>query len=292
MERIACIGLGQMGGAIAGRLHAQGLDVIGFDASEGARKAFEARGARTAQTLAQAVEGAQVVITCLPNSAIVRSVWLGPDSLQSTVKAGTLLIDMSSIDPDTMRTVGAKLAEAGAVIVDCPVSGSPQEADIGKLILIAGGDKEAVDRARPILAHVGDTIRYAGGLGAAKVVKIANNMMSMANVLAASEAFALGKRAGVDPEVLFEILSVSGGRSAHLLKRFPWAIKGDYAPRFKMELGEKDLSLGIELGRSVGLPTPVASLTREMSALALAQGQRGQDIVAFLAMYDAWGQDS
>ncbi|CAN5439107.1 NAD(P)-dependent oxidoreductase [soil metagenome] len=288
MERIVVIGLGQMGGAIAGRLHAQGCDVVGFDALAAARDGFVSRGGISAATLAQAVEGAQVVITCLPNSAIVRAVWLGPDSLQSVVKAGTLLIDMSSIDPDTMRTVGKALAENGAEIVDCPVSGSPQEATIGKLILIAGGSKAAVDRARPTLAHLGETLRYAGDIGAAKVVKIANNMMSMANVLAASEAFALGKRAGVDPAILFDILSVSGGRSAQFLKRFPWALQGDYSSRFKMELGEKDLSLGVELGRSVGLPTPVASLTREMAAMAMAQGQRGQDIVALLAMYDGW----
>jgi 3-hydroxyisobutyrate dehydrogenase-like beta-hydroxyacid dehydrogenase len=115
-----------------------------------------------------------------------------------------------------------------------------------------------------------------------------NNMMSMANVLVASEAFALGVAAGVDAKTLFDVLSVSGGRSHHFLKRFPNALKGDFAPGFKMELGEKDLALGIELGRTLRLPTPVASATRELFALALAEGFRGQDIVALLEMYRKW----
>src|SRR6516164_2227111 len=115
-------------------------------------------------------------------------------------------------------------------------------------------------------------------------------MMSMGNVLVAAEAFALGVAAGVDPQTLYDVLSVSGGRSHHFTKRFPNALKGDFSPGFKMELGEKDLALAIALGRSRRLPTPAASAVRELYAMALAEGLRGQDIVALLAMYRRWAE--
>ena len=159
-----------------------------------------------------------------------------------------------------------------------------------KLILIAGGDTADVARAEPILKLLGNEWKYTGGVGTAKVVKIVNNMMSMGNVLVAAEAFALGVAAGVEPEKLYDVLSVSGGRSHHFTKRFPNAIKGDFSPGFKMELGEKDLALGIELGRVTRMPTPSASATRELYALALAEGFRGQDIVSLLAMYQNWAK--
>jgi 3-hydroxyisobutyrate dehydrogenase-like beta-hydroxyacid dehydrogenase len=123
------------------------------------------------------------------------------------------------------------------------------------------------------------------------VVKLVNNMMAMGAVMVAAEAFTLGVAAGVDPEKLFEVLSVSGGRSHHFLKRFPNAIKGDFRPGFKMELGEKDMALAIEFGRSLRMPTPTASIVRELMATALAEGYRGQDIVAVQDMYSRWAKE-
>jgi 3-hydroxyisobutyrate dehydrogenase-like beta-hydroxyacid dehydrogenase len=156
--------------------------------------------------------------------------------------------------------------------------------------VIVGGDRGDVERAEPVLKLLGTDWKYTGGVGTAKVVRIVNNMMSMGNVLVAAEAFALGVAAGVEPDKLYEVLSVSGGRSHHFTKRFPNALQGDFSPGFKLELGEKDLALGIELGRSLALPTPTASTVRELYAVALAEGFRGQDIVALLAMYQAWAR--
>jgi len=137
---------------------------------------------------------------------------------------------------------------------------------------------------------LGQTWQHTGEVGTAKVVKIVNNMMSMGNVLVASEAFSLGVAAGVDPQKLFDVISVSGGRSHHFTKRFPNALQDNFEPGFKMELGEKDLSLGVELGRAMKMPTPTTSLAREMYALALAEGYRGKDIVALMDMYRQWAK--
>lgn len=291
MKKVAVIGLGQMGGSIAARLHACGADVVGYDVSPAMREAASREGLRVVTSVGAVVDGRDAVITCLPNSAIVEDVWLGNAGLVSQVPPSVACIEMSSIDPDTMQRVGRAAQDRGASVLDCPVSGSPGEARQGQLVLLVGGEAQVLESARPLLAMVSGNIRHAGGLGAGKTVKIVNNMMTMANILAASEAFSLGVHAGVDPHVLLDILSVSGGRSAQFLKRFPWAVAGDFAPRFKMELGEKDLALGVDLGRSVGQPTPVASMARELYALAMAQGHQGRDIVSLYDMYQQWARE-
>lgn len=291
MNKVAVIGLGQMGGSIAARLHACGADVVGYDASAAARDAAAGEGLRVAADLATLLAGREAVITCLPNSAIVEAVWLGDAGLAAQVGPGMTCIEMSSIDPDTMQRVGQGAQARGAAVLDCPVSGSPQEARQGQLVLLVGGDAAVLEAAQPLLRMLSANIRHAGLIGAGKTVKIVNNMMTMANILAASEAFSLGVQAGVEPQVLLDILSVSGGRSAQFVKRFPWAVAGDFAPRFKMELGEKDLALGEDLGRAVGQPTPVASMARELYARAMAQGYLGRDIVALYDMYQHWSAD-
>jgi 3-hydroxyisobutyrate dehydrogenase-like beta-hydroxyacid dehydrogenase len=284
-QRIAAVGMGQMGSGMAGRLQEAGHDVMGYDIDPDTGRRLARDGFAIATSIADAVSGRDVIISSLPDSLAVRAAWLGADGIIAHAVKGTLCIELSTIDPATMRAVGAAASERQLQVIDCPVSGSPKEARAGKLVLIAGGELDVIERAAPVLRLLGETWKHTGAVGTAKVVKIVNNMMSMANVLVASEAFALGVAAGVDAGTLFDVLSVSGGRSHHFLKRFPNALKGDFTPGFKMELGEKDLALGIELGRTLRLPTPVASATRELYALALAQGLRGQDIVALLKMY-------
>ena len=289
-EKIAVIGMGQMGSGMARRLKANGLDVTGFDQSTQVRQALAKDCFEMADTARDALRGRGIALTSLPDPAAVRDAWLGADGLVASAAPGTLLIELSTIDPATMREVGAAAAAKGLLVVDCPVSGGPNEAAAGTMTLIVGGDEAALKRAEPVLALLGSTWKHTGPVGTAKVVKLVNNMMSMGNVLIAAEAFALGTAAGVDPDKLFDVLSVSGGRSFHFQKRFPNAIKGDYRPGFKMELGEKDLALAIDFARSMRMPTPGASTVRDLMAVALAEGYRGQDIVALLDMYGRWAK--
>jgi 3-hydroxyisobutyrate dehydrogenase len=289
-ERVAVVGMGQMGSGMAGRLKEAGYDVVGYDISAEQTARQAGAGFRMAASIKEAVAGSRVILSSLPDPRAVRAAWLGADGIVAHAEAGSLLVELSTIDPHTMREVAGAAGGRGLAVLDCPVSGSPAEAGVGKLILIVGGERSAVERAEPLLKLLGADWKHTGGVGTAKVVKIVNNMMSMGNVLVAAEAFALGVAAGVEPGKLYEVLSVSGGRSHHLTKRFPNALKGDFSPGFKMELGEKDLALGIELGRSLRLPTPTASTVRELFAVALAEGFRGQDIVALLAMYQNWAK--
>ena len=289
-ERVAVVGMGQMGAGMAGRLAETGLDVLGYDIDAPTRNRLADQGVPVSDNLKSTLAGRKVILTSLPDPAAVRSAWLGDGGIVALAQPGSLCIELSTIDPATMREVGDAATRRGLAVVDCPVSGSPNEARLGKLVLICGGERDVLDRAGPVLSCLGETWRHAGGIGTAKIVKIVNNMMSMGNVLVAAEAFALGVAAGVEPNTLYDVLSVGGGRSNHFIKRFPNALKGNYAPGFKMELGEKDLALAIELGRAAKVPTPAASLVRELSAVALAEGYRGQDIVALLAMYQRWAE--
>jgi 3-hydroxyisobutyrate dehydrogenase-like beta-hydroxyacid dehydrogenase len=289
-EKVAVIGMGQMGSGMAGRLRESNLDVVGYDVSPDQTARLTKDGFRMTSNIAEALAGRTLVLTSLPDPRAVTSAWLGADGIVANAAKGTLCIELSTIDPQTMRQVAEAAAARGISVVDCPVSGSPKEAREGKLIVIAGGAQADVARAEPIFKLLGTDWKYTGGVGTAKVVKIVNNMMSMGNVLVAAEAFALGVAAGVEPQKLYDVLSVSGGRSHHFTKRFPNALKGDFSPGFKMELGEKDLALGVELGRMMHMPTPSASTTRELYALALCEGFRGQDIVSLLAMYQNWAK--
>lgn len=289
-ERVAVVGMGQMGSGMAARLKEAGCEIAGYDISPGLTSRLAAAGFHMAASIKEALAGSGIVLSSLPDPRAVHAAWLGADGIVARAEKGSLCIELSTIDPHTMRQVGQAAQTRGLAVLDCPVSGSPAEARAGKLILIVGGDRSDVERAGPLMKLIGTDWKYTGGVGTAKVVKIVNNMMSMSNVLVAAEAFALGVAAGVEPDRLYEVLSVSGGRSHHFTKRFPSALKGDFTPGFKMELGEKDLALGIELGRSLGLPTPAASTVRELYAVALAEGFRGQDIVALLAMYRGWGK--
>lgn len=289
-RRIAVLGMGQMGSGMAGRLVEAGHDVIGYDINPATRAALAKSGMAMADSIKAALSGREIILTSLPDPKSVQAAWLGEGGLIASADAGSLCIELSTIDPQTMREVGEAAAKRSLDVVDCPVSGSPAEARLGKLVLIAGGERQTVNRAEPILLSLGETWKYTGGVGTAKVVKLVNNMMSMGNVLIACEAFALGTAAGVEAETLYDVLSVSGGRSHHFTKRFPNALKNNFDPGFKMELGEKDLALAIDLGRTTKMPTPGASTVRELFALALSEGYRGRDIVALLQMYQEWAK--
>lgn len=284
--RIAIVGTGQMGRGMALALARAGFDVTGYDASPQSRDAAATQGVAVAASLGEAVRGRDVVLSSLPNSAIVREVWLGEAGiLASGPGAAAICIDLSTIDAATMQAVGAACRERGLAVIDAPVSGGPAEAAAGSLVLMIGGEEGDVARAKPVLDALGGTQLRTGAVGTAKTVKLVNNVMTMGNVLVAAEAFALGTAAGVEPQALFDALSQSGGRSHHFLKRFPNAIKANWEPGFKMELGEKDVALALDVARSLRQPMPVAALIKEMMNVALAQGYAEQDIVALLDMY-------
>ena len=285
---IGFVGMGTMGGQMARRLAVSGYRVTGYDVdADRARRAQEG-GIALAKSPAGAAEAADVVLSSLPDPAAVRRAYLGADGVLAKVRRGMTLVDVSTIDPDTWREVAAAAQTAGVDCLDAPVSGGPAEAGSGKLVFIVGGDAAVLERCRPVLLTLGTDVHHVGPLGSGQVVKIVNNVMSMGNVAVAAEAMVLGVKAGVDPQRLFDILSTSGGRSHHFLKRFPNVLAGDFTPHFSIALSRKDVSLALALAAKLEMPMLVASTVRQVYEAAHAQGLGQLDMAGVTRLYEQW----
>jgi 3-hydroxyisobutyrate dehydrogenase len=228
------------------------------------------------------------VLSSLPDPATVRRAYEAADGAIAGARAGMTFIDVSTTDPDSWREVAKAAKSKGVECLDAPVSGGPADARSGKLIFLVGGDGAVLERCRPVLNVLGSEIHHIGPLGSGQILKIVNNVMSVGNVVIAAEAMVLGVRAGLDPQRLFDILSTSGGRSHHFLKRFPNVLAGDFTPYFGIGLSRKDVALGLGLASSFGLPMPVTSAVRQAYETAHAEGFGNLDMAGVIALYEKW----
>jgi 3-hydroxyisobutyrate dehydrogenase-like beta-hydroxyacid dehydrogenase len=284
--RIGILGLGTMGGPMARRLAQSGFAVAGYDPNAESAERAKAAGVSLCASPLRVAEQSDFVLSSLPDPATVRRAYLDDDGALAGARAGMAFIDLSTTDPDTWREV-ANAAKARSVdCLDAPVSGGPDEAGNGKLIFLIGGDADVLERCRPLLSVLGGEIHHIGSLGSGQVIKIINNIMSVGNVAIAAEAMVLGVRAGLDPQRLFDILSTSGGRSHHFLKRFPKVLAGDFTPYFGIALSRKDVGLGLGLAASLGLPLPVTAAVRDAYEAAHAEGFGDFDMAGVIALYE------
>ena len=212
MTRIAFIGLGNMGGPMAMNLVKHGHQVTGFDLSADANARLAAGGGKTAGSIADAVDGVEIVITMLPAGNQVEEVYTGPGGILAHMPAGALLIDCSTIDVATARSVAAAAAEKGYAMLDAPVSGGVTGAEAATLTFMVGGTAEAFAEGEPVLHAMGKTVVHAGDAGSGQAAKICNNMILGVSMIAVSEAFALADRLGLDRQKLFDISSKSSGQ--------------------------------------------------------------------------------
>jgi 3-hydroxyisobutyrate dehydrogenase len=286
--RIGILGLGTMGGPMARRLVSSGFGVTGYDPSAKSAERAKADGVALAASPARVAEAADFVLSSLPDPVTVGRAYLGDDGALAGARAGMAFIDLSTTDPGTWREVAKAATSRDIDCLDAPVSGGPDEAGSGKLIFLVGGDAEVLERCRPVLSVLGSEIHHIGPLGSGQVIKIVNNIMSVGNVAIAAEAMVLGVRAGLDPQRLFDILSTSGGRSHHFLKRFPKVLAGDFTPYFGIALSRKDVGLGLGLASSLGLPMPVTAAVRDAYEAAHAEGFGDFDMAGVIALYEKW----
>lgn len=289
MARVACIGLGNMGGGMAANLARKGHDVRAFDLSAAALDKAKAAGCLPAASAAEACEGAAAVVTMLPAGRQVEAVYT--DSVFAAVPASAILIDCSTIDVATARRVGAAALAKGLAMVDAPVSGGIAAADAGTLTFMVGGSAEAFERAEPYLADMGKAVIHAGGSGAGQAAKICNNMVLGAEMIATCEAFVLAEKLGLDPRKFFEIASVSSGQSWSLTSYAPWPGVGpetpadrDYRGGFATALMLKDLRLAMKAARSVDAVTPMGAKAAELYEAFDAAGNGGLDFSAIVRL--------
>eukprot|EP00047_Mylnosiga_fluctuans_P012406 m.25856 g.25856 ORF g.25856 m.25856 type:complete len:319 (-) comp4215_c0_seq2:36-992(-) len=286
---VGFIGLGNMGAHMARNLVKAGHPLIVNDTNKTVLEQFAALGCKVAKTPAEIAESANAIVTMLPASAHVTSVYTGKDGILSTVQKDTLLIDASTIDPATAKSVAAAAAEKGAVFADAPVSGGVGGAEKGTLTFMVGAEAAAFARIQALLANMGKNIVHCGPHGTGQVAKICNNMLLGISMIAVSETMALGVRNGMDPKLLASIINTSSGRcwSSDTYNPCPGAMEGVPASRgytggFGSALMLKDLGLAMNAAAGSKTNTPLGSLANQVYQLACSKGYADKD---FSSMY-------
>ena len=280
--KIAFIGLGNMGGGMAANLVKAGHAVHAFDLSPEALARAKGSGCATYTSVHEAVEGAEAVVSMLPNGAIVDSVYCADVIGHTPVSA--LLLDCSTIDVATARKVADAASAAGYAMVDAPVSGGIAAANGGTLTFMVGGGDEAFAKAQPILAAMGKAVIQAGVSGAGQAAKICNNMILGATMIATCEAFAMAEKLGLDLQTFYDISSKASGQSWSMTSYCPAPGVGPASPAdngyqggFAAALMLKDLKLAMEAAASVGAKVPMGSRAEELYAEYAASGHGGSD---------------
>ncbi|WP_375461676.1 NAD(P)-dependent oxidoreductase [uncultured Enterovirga sp.] len=286
MASIGFIGLGVMGREMARHLVRAGHRVQAHDARAEAVDELAAEGAVAARSVAEAADGAELVIAMLPDTPQVEEIVLGPGGLLHHPPPGRLFVDMSTISPTATRRMAAELAGADIVMIDAPVSGGPSGAKSAKLSIMIGGPEEGVGRARPILEVMGSTLVHVGEVGAGQTVKACNQLVCAMNIQAICEALALGRAAGLDLDKLREVL-LGGAASSWMLQNLgPLMLAKDASAGFRIDLKLKDLRLAGELAFELGVPLPGTALATSLYLEARAHGEGGNGNQALFRVYD------
>ncbi|MGK6356089.1 3-hydroxyisobutyrate dehydrogenase [Sphingomonas sp. DT-207] len=269
MARVAFIGLGNMGGGMAANLAKAGHDVRAFDLSAEALDRAKKAGCLPAGSAAEAVDGAEAVITMLPAGKHVDQVY--SESVLPNAAAGAVLIDCSTIDVETARRIARAASDHGLAAVDAPVSGGIAAANAGTLTFMVGGSAAAFEQAEHYLTDMGKAVIHAGASGAGQAAKICNNLILGATMIATCEAFALAEKLGLDPQRFYDIASVSTGQSWSITSYCPVPGVGpespadrDYQGGFAAPLMLKDLKLAMEAAEATGAETPMGARAAEL----------------------------
>ncbi|MGB7398727.1 3-hydroxyisobutyrate dehydrogenase [Castellaniella sp.] len=291
-KTIGFIGLGHMGGPMAQNLIKAGHSLKVFDLVPEALEAAVKAGATAVESAARAVAGVDVVITMLPASRHVEGLYLGDTGLLKTIAKGTLVLECSTIAPESARKVSRAAAQLGIPMIDAPVSGGTGGAVAGTLTFIVGGAAADLEAAMPYLQAMGKNIFHAGEAGAGQVAKICNNMLLGILMAGTAETLALGVANGLDPNTLSEIIAKSSGRNWATELYNPWPgvmeqapASHQYAGGFGVDLMLKDLGLAAEASMQARATTPLGELARNLYALHSAQGNGRLDFSSIQTMY-------
>ena len=292
MSRIAFIGLGNMGGGMAANLVKAGHEVHAFDLSPEALARAKDNGCHTYTSVQEAVQGAEAVVSMLPNGKIVDSVFTA--DVIGHAPTSALLLDCSTIDVATARKVAEAASAAGYEMVDAPVSGGIAAANGGTLTFMVGGSAEAFAKAEPILSAMGKAVIHAGASGAGQAAKICNNMILGATMIATCEAFALAEKLGLDLQTFFDISSKASGQSWSMTSYCPVPGVGPQSPAdngyqggFAAALMLKDMRLALDAAQSVGSKVPMGARAEELYAAFEAAGNGSVDFSGIIRTFQA-----
>ena len=284
--RVGCIGLGVMGRPMALNLLRAGHAVTVHARRAAAMEPLVERGATPAATPAALAAGCEAVITMVTGTADVEAVLLGAEGVVQGARRGTVVIDMSTIDPGATRTMAAALAGRGIDMLDAPVSGGPHGARDGSLSVMVGGDADVLARVRPVLDCLGSAVRHMGGHGAGQTTKACNQLLLLVTAQGVAEALVLARRAGLDPGRVREAL-LGGMASSSVLDFFgDRMVRRDFAAGIEARLYHKDLDIVLRLAHELGVALPAAALTMQSINGLHGQGRGREDLSAVITLVE------
>ncbi|NLS20137.1 NAD(P)-dependent oxidoreductase [Rhizobium sp. P40RR-XXII] len=284
-NKVALIGAGAMGGAIGSRLVETGNHLTVFDPNTDKVAALTAKGAMAAPSAAEAASVSDFVILSLNSPRIVHAAVFGPGGVAEGARPGTLIIDMSSIDPDATKALAAEVAEKGLRWVDSPLSGGAAKALIGQLTLMAGGREQDVAEAHQVLRHVASNYTHMGPVGAGQTTKLINQVLCALNFLAVAEATQLALDAGVDADKIPQALKGGRADSAILQEYMPRYVTKDYRRTGRIDNMVKDLNGAQDLARRTNTAMPLTAVCAEIHRMLTASGLGGEDQAALMEFF-------
>jgi len=292
-QTVGFIGLGAMGRHMARNLLKAGFRVVAYNRSRPAVEAAVQAGAEAAGNPREVGEKAALLGLCLPNSPEVREVILGPQGALPALRPGSVIVDMSTLAPQAAKEFAAACRARQVEYLDAPVSGGTVGAERGTLTIMVGGARGTYDKVQPVLQALGKNLYYVGPSGMGQVVKLCNQLVYAAQMVAVAEAFAMGQRAGADPRLIYDILRRSTGNCTALETRTP--VKGivadspasnDWVPGFMTDLMLKDLGLALEAGRQTGVPMFTTAVVEQVHRVASNRGHGRKDFSAVALAID------
>lgn len=284
--KIGFIGLGIMGKPMAKNLVKSGHELVVFDFNKEAVAELVALGAKEAKNSKEVGEACEQVITMVPNSPQVRAAVLGEGGVAEGAKPGTVVIDMSSIDPTESKAIGAELAKKGIEMMDCPVSGGEPKAIDGTLSVMCGGKKELFDKYYDMLMVMAGSVVYVGELGSGNVAKLANQMIVAINIAAVAEALTFAKKAGTDPELVYQAIRGGLAGSTVMDAKAPMMLEGNYKPGFRIELHIKDLTNALNASHAINSPAPLTAQLMEIMQGLKVDGLEKNDHSSIVKYYE------
>ena len=280
METVGFIGLGNMGGGMAGNIQKAGYPMVVFDIREEVVKPFLDGGARLASSPAEVARLSDVILTSLPGPREVEQVATGAEGVLEGINPGGIYVDLSTSRPTLIREIEPKFREKGCHVLDAPVSGGKSGAATRNLAVMVGGEREIFDRIKPLLDAFGDKVFYAGSIGAGSVAKLVHNMIGHGVRQAIAEGLTLGVKAGVEPEALWQcVRRGSLGRMSGLHEGIARTVfRGEFEPAsFSLALSRKDVGLATDLGREFNVPMPLANLVEQIAIEGMNRGWGDKD---------------
>lgn len=287
MARLGFLGLGIMGYPMARNLLAAGHEVALWSHTAGKAERLAKEGAGTACASPREVgERSECVFVCVGDTAMSEQVIVGPDGVAEGAQAGTIVVDASTVSPSRSRLIGKKLAERGVHFLDAPCTGSKPGAENGTLTFMIGGDREVFERAKPYFEPMGKQLYYCGGPGMGLHAKLTQNLI-LSNLLQAfNEGMVLAVKAGVDPELMLDILNHSAARSGLIEFKAPYVFRRDFSTNFSTRWMHKDIGLMLESAEELEVPLPLTAVTQQIFRAAIAQGYADDDMCSTIKVLE------